>query len=514
MADKAYYVGLDCGTSVVKAAAFDAQGNEIAVSQASFDGCSPKPGWMEYNVEDLWDTALKALKGLIENRGLDPASIAAIGPTGAGNGAVLLNADNQPVRNGIFALDNRSGDLINKEAETDLPARIRAVNGQCRWTGNTFVILKWLNENEPESIQQAARILAIKDYVKYRLTGAYVGDASEQSKLGLMDIREGRCTKALLALAGLEALADRMPPIKPSTDVIGTLTPEAAAATGLPPDTPVVNGLADVDACALGSGVTQAGLMSIVAGTWSINQLFAHEIHIDERLFGHSHYAVPGVYEHLEASPSSTANLNWFVKHACGDLEQEAKAKSVSVYKLIDEIVASREPASTEVFFHPYLYGSNTKVNARAGFYGLAGWQTKADLLAALFEGVVFSHNNHVEKLRWIDQPVSEIRLSGGAARSAVWSQMFCDVMGLPVAVPEVQEVGALGAAMCAMVGAGACPDIPKAADKTIRISATYTPNMELNARYAERYAGYKDITESMGPVWDKLTAVFTGKGA
>ena len=487
-----YVLGLDCGTSVIKAAAFDATGKEIAVSQATLDGVSPQPGWMEYRAEDLWKAAAGAIRAL----GVPASEIAAIGPTGAGNGVLLLDAQDQPVRNGIFALDNRTAGMMAADQAAGLLDRMRQINGYSTWTGLTLYLLKWLRQHEPAAIERAAKVFIIKDYVKYRLTGRYVGDASEQSKLGLVDAAQGRCTRELLALYGLESLLEKMPPLQDSTAVIGTITCAAAAATGLREGTPVVNGLADIDASALGSGVTRAGQLSIVAGTWSINQLFLDRPVIDARLFGLSRYAVPGVWEQLEASASSTANLSWFMKHCCPE----------SNYQQINELVASVPPATTEVFFHPYLFGSNTKPNARAGFYGLAGWQSRADLLAALFEGVVFSHNNHIEKLRSLGQPMTEARVSGGATNSPLWSQMFADVLGVPVVVPAGQEIGALGAAMCAAVGAGWQKDLPAAAAQMVHVARTHQPNEALHQKYAVRYERYKRVTELMGPVWDELS--------
>jgi L-xylulokinase len=487
----AFVLGLDCGTSVVKAAAFDADGREAGVGQATIEGVSPQPGWMEYRPEELWRAAAAAVRAL----DVPAAEIAAVGPTGAGNGVLLLDADGAPVRNGIFALDNRTAGMMAADEAAGLLDRMREVNGYSTWTGLTLYLLKWLRQHEPAALERAARIFVIKDYVKYRLTGRHVGDASEQSKLGLLDVRQGRCTRELLALYRLESLLDRFPPLEPSAAVIGAVTPAAAEATGLREGTPVVNGLADIDASALGAGTTRPGQLSIVAGTWSINQLFLDRPVIDARLFGLSRYAIDGVWEQLEASASSTANLSWFMKHICPELD----------YAQVDALVASVPPATTEVFFHPYLYGSNAKANARAGFYGLAGWQSRADLLAALFEGVVFSHNHHVEKLRGLGQAVSEGRLSGGAAHSARWSQMFADVLGLPVAVPDAQESGALGAAMCAAVGVGWHADLAAAAARMVRTARTHRPDPVLHARYAARYARYEHVTELMAPVWDEL---------
>ncbi len=503
-------VGLDCGTSVIKAAAFDEAGGEVAVSQASMEGLSTKPGHIEYRPEDLWQAAAQALRGLVTDKGVAPERIAAIGPTGAGNGLLMLDQDDRPVRDGIFALDTRAADMIADEADTGLPARTRAINGQGNWTGQTVYLLKWTQRYEPDAIKRARKILTIKDYVKFRLTKQYIGDASEQSKVGLLDIFQCACTRELLELYRIDELLDCMPPIKPSVEVIGEVTEAAAQTTGLRAGTPVVNGLADIDASALGAGVTRAGQLSIVAGTWSINQFFVDQPVIDERLFGLSHYAVEGVYEHLEASPSSTANLSWFIKHGCADLEQDAQRRGVSVYEKINELVASKPAAANEVFFHPYLYGSNTQMNARAGFYGLAGWQDRADLLAALFEGVVFSHHTHVEKLCAVGGDATEVHLSGGAAHSEIWSQMFCDVIGLPVLLPRASEVGALGAAMCAAVGAGMAPHLTKAAEKMVAMARRHQPNQALHQRYAQRFEAYKNITRMMGPIWDELARVFS----
>ncbi len=508
------FVGLDCGTSVVKVAAFDMQGEQLAVSQQPLAGLSPQPGWMEYRAEDLWAAVAGAMRGLFEEEGLCPERIIAVGPTGAGNGVLLLDAEDRPVRNGIFALDNRAGRDIESESSTDLPRLTRALNGQTTWTGQTFYLLKWLREHEPSALEQAHRVFVIKDYVKYCLTGRYAGDRSEQSKLGLLDLHRDRPTAELMDLYGLGDLRRRLPPLEPSTAIIGGVTAQAARATGLQEGTAVVNGLADVDASALGAGVVQAGQVSVVAGTWSINQLLVDEPVIRPEVFGLSHYAIDGVYEYLEASPSSTANLTWFIRQTCGDLVRSAEGQDAAVYERINRMVASVPPASTEVFFHPYLYGSNEKVNARAGFYNLAGWHDRAHLLAALFEGVVFSHNHHVEKLRRLGEGASEVRLSGGAAHSEVWTQMFADVLGLPVSVPEAEEVGALGAAMCAAVGAGHCSDLVEASRRMVRLARSHRPRAELHERYCARYRGYEVVTAGMEPIWDELRRAFGARDA
>ncbi len=497
------YLGIDCGTSVVKAAAFDAAGNELGVGEASLTTLAPRPGWMEYDPETLWSTATAAVRNLFSNHAAFARRVAAVGVTGAGNGVTLADSKGQPLRNGVFAVDNRATGL--PQPSPDFPARARAIHGQSIWSGQTAEVLRWFSLNDPETLKRARLIFVIKDYVKFRLTGVYSSDTSEQSKLGLLDIDSGTTSDRLLDAYGLQSIRGALPPLAPSAEAIGSVTSDAAAATGLPAGTPVVAGLADIDASALGAGATASGQLSIVAGTWSINQFFVSSAHNRTDIFGTSRHAIPGVWEELEASASSTANLTWFVREACRDLERDATARGVSVYDLVNEIVASVEPGTSPVFFHPYLFGSNTQPNARAGFYGLAGWQQRKHLLAALFEGVVFSHAVHVERLLDGGKTATDVRLSGGASRSAVWSQMFSDVLGLPLRVPAAREVGALGAAMCAATGVGAHTSLADAAMTMARSERTHEPNPSLFERYVGRFATFKSITEAMKPVWNAL---------
>lgn len=499
------YIGLDCGTSVIKAAAFDSAGQEIAVADAKVETSSPAPGRMEFDPEALWRQAAQALRQLSNKLGPRSTNIAALAITGAGNGITLANAEGKPLSSGILAVDNRAAEL------PDLSSRGRSIHGQCQWPGQTLTLLRWFLLNRPDLIPQIAKIFLIKDWVKWRLTGVYVSDPSEQSKVGLLDLAEGTASTRLLDLYGLAPISGALPPLQPSDSQIGIITSEASKLTGLPAGLPVANGLADIDASALGAGACEAGQLSVVAGTWSINQFFLDRPEYRTDIFGTSCHAVPGLWEELEASASSTANLTWFVAESCRDLEQRATALQTSVYKLIDEEVAEMAPCSTPVFFHPYLYGSNTDPNARAGFYGLAGWQKRKHLLMALFEGVVFSHALHVERLLHGGRTATEVRLSGGASRSRIWAQIFADTFGLPVMVPAVAEVGALGAALCAAVANKQFKDLSTAVAAMCRPGSRYEPDAALRTAYAQRYEVFKEITLLMKPVWTALKKGFPG---
>jgi L-xylulokinase len=290
-----------------------------------------------------------------------------------------------------------------------------------------------------------------------------------------------------------------------SFEVIGQVTAEAAQATGLAEGTPVVGGLFDIDASALGAGVYEPGQACIIAGTWSINEIVSATPVVDPALFMTSIYTVPGSWLAIEASPTSATNLEWFVTHFCGEERSEAAERGVSVYELCNEMVASLPPGGTDIIFHPFLYGSNVQASARAGFYGIAGWHTKAHMARALYEGVVYGHLDHIEKLRRAGAQMDVARLTGGGSRSVVWTQIFADTLQAPMEVPDGVEMGARGAAMSAGIGVGLYKDHGDAVAQAVRLERRQEPDPEAAEPYLARYREYQELIRAMERPWDRL---------
>jgi L-xylulokinase len=364
----------------------------------------------------------------------------------------------------------------------------------------------WIKQNEPQVYERIGAVFLCKDYIKYCLTGEVTTDFGDMSGTSLMDVRNKRYSKDLLDLYDLSEIFDALPALAQSFEVAGHVTPEAAQATGLVTGTPVVGGIFDIDASALGSGVTAPGQACIIAGTWSINEIVTAEPIVDPTLFMTSIYTVPGLWLTTEASATSATNLEWFVTHFCAEERAEAEARGISVYEVCNEIVDSLPPGGTDVIFHPFLYGSNVQPTARAGFYGIAGWHTKAHVLRALYEGVVYCHLNHIEKLRAAGAEISMARLTGGGSRSQVWTQMFADALQLPVEIPEGIEMGARGAAICAGIGAGVYRDHADAAAKAVKVARRQEPNVEAASPYLARYGEYQRLLKAMEEPWDHLS--------
>jgi L-xylulokinase len=287
--------------------------------------------------------------------------------------------------------------------------------------------------------------------------------------------------------------------------VAGHVTSAAAKETGLAVGTPVVGGLFDVDASAIGSGVIGPNQACLVMGSWSINEVITKDPIVDPRLFMTTIFADPDLFLTIEGSATSATNLEWFVNQCCGDERAEAKRRGISVFEICSEKVATVPPDGTNIIFHPFLYGSNVQPTARAGFYGVAGWHTRAHLLRALFEGVVFGHLSHIEKLRAAGGQIDNARLAGGGSRSPVWSQMFADTIQVPMEVPDGNELGARGAALSAGIGAGIYRDYEEAVQEAVSVVRVHEPIPTNTSLYLARYAEYQRMVEVMQEPWEEL---------
>jgi L-xylulokinase len=492
--DGGLLLGLDAGNTVIKAVLFDRQGRQLARSARNGTSCHSQPGFVERDPEELWRDAGDAVRGCIAEAGVDPARIAATGCAGHGNGLYLVDGDGHALL-GIQSLDSRAAALAN-----DLSARngeaLHATCLQKPWPAQTAVLLAWIKGNRPELYRTTTTAFLCKDFVTFRLTGERVSDISDMSGCGLLRMPEGLVDEKLLALYGLDDAVAKLPRVAQPTEVVGHVSREASAETGLAAGTPVVAGLFDVVASAMGSGVIAAGQASIIAGTWSINQVFSDSPIDDPRVFMVSTFG-PNRFVNIEASATSAANLEWYTREFV-----ERGGHGDDPFGHCNARLAAVTPAADDPIFHPYLYGSGQSAAARGGFYGLAGWHGEGHVLRALYEGVVFEHRRHIEVLTasgvWFDAAV----MSGGGTRSPVWPQMMADCLGVNIAVPDCDETGALGAAIAAGVGAGLFESLEDGVATMTRVRKIFRPDPGMKAHYDRRYRLYLDLLEAMKPFW------------
>ena len=494
-----YLVGVDNGGTMSKAAVFTEDGRELAAAARKVDILEPHPGWSERDMGAMWRGTAEAIRESIGKAGVDAAEIACVACTGHGNGLYLIGADGQPVRNGINSMDGRAAEIIAQWKRDGVDARALPKTAQCIWPAQPNALLAWLRVHEPLSIASASALLMAKDYIRFMLTGEVRMELTDMSGTSLMNVVTERYDDEVLALFGIPEMKRLLPPLVKSADLCGEVTPAAAALTGLKAGTPVAGGMFDIDACGLASGCVDERQFVMVAGTWGNNQYIARQPLIDQGLFMTSCYSMPGWYLMLEGSPTGAGNLEWFVSEFLSDKKELLKQSGEGpVYAWANAAVGSMAPQENDPLFLPFLYGSNVGYAAKACFLGLVNRHTRNDVMRAVYEGCIFSHNYHLQRLYKFRSKPEVIRLTGGAARSAVWVQMFADIFQVPVEIPDGSELGALGAAIAAAVACGLYPSYEAAVAAMTRVARRHEPNPALRDVYALRYAKYLKAVEAL----------------
>ncbi len=490
----AYFIGIDNGGTMSKAAVFDISGKELAVASRRVNILTPRAGWSERDPEALWLETAEAIREAISKAAVDPLLIRGVACTGHGNGLYLMDKSCKPIRNGINSSDERAQAYIDQWRRNKVDEKVLPMTAQTLWAAQPAPLLAWIRDNEPDIFRNAGTVFMVKDYIRYRLTGKRRAEITDMSGSGLMNVVTVQYDQSVLQAYGLEEIVPLLPPLIESAEIAGYVTAEASTLTGLPEGIPLAGGMFDIDACALSSGILNSRQFSIVAGTWGNNQYIARDALVDKDLFMTSRYAMPGWYLMLEGSPTSAGNLEWFLETF---FSNERAKSGDDFYAGIATMVADIKPTDSDVLFLPFLYGCNSG-NLKGGFFGLDSSHGQAEMLRSVFEGVVFAHYHHIERLLKFREFPEVIRLTGGAARSSVWCQLFADCIGVPVEIPAGSELGALGAAMAATLVTGYYADFREAVKAMTSIDKRYEPNPELTAVYRSKYNRYKEIIQKL----------------
>jgi L-xylulokinase len=492
-----YLFGLDAGNTVIKAVLFDAaDGRELAYAVRDSRASLPAPGYVERDLNELWVNTLAVIRECLDKSGVDSKDIRAIGCAGHGNGLYAVDIDGMPVL-GIQSLDTRATQVVADWAKAGIGDKLHALCLQKPWVAQTPTLLAWVKQHQPERYAAIDTVLLCKDYVVGKLTGNWHSETTDMSGCGLLDASSRNYSAELLSIYGLGDAEAKMPKLMESADLAGTVTPEIAQATGLAEGTPVVAGLFDVVASALGSGVEITGAASIIAGSWSINQVVTDTPLRDPNVFMSSTFDRQR-WLAIESSATSAANLEWLVHQFFGLGEGKP-------FHRASELVASVAANADLPIYHPFLYGAQQDGNARAGFYGIGGWHTEAHLVRALFEGVVFEHKRHLDVLRGAGAKIDSAVLSGGGSRSSIWPQIFSDTLNLPVTVAQSQETGALGAAIAAGTGVGIFADYAAGVAAMTAPARDYSPNVENGKHYQKRADLFAQLARAMAPIWAEM---------
>lgn len=492
---KRYFLGLDNGGTASKCVIYDDAGTVVAASSAHIPMRTGSQGETERDANAIWEENSRLIARVVKDAGLDARLIACVGLCGYGGGLGMLDAAGEPAAPFIVSTDSRATDLLLHMQRNGISEKLYARTLQQAWAGQPVVLLPWYKGHCPEIYRRCAHIVMIKDYVRYRLTGRLATEWTDASAANFLNMRTRRFDPEIFRLLEIEEKFACLPDalLRPG-DIAGHVTEAAAAQTGLCAGTPVAAGLYDATACSLASDIMDTDTLCLVVGTWSIAGHLAGTLEECEGGNTTLMSYLDDAYFKEESSPTSASNLNWFVAQFYQKMLDPARG---GVLAQCDGIVEAIDPKDSDVVFLPYLYGSNSFTGGRGAFFNMTGAGTSEHMLLAVYEGVLFSMRQHIDDLYPGGMPVLA-RLSGGASRSRVWSQMLADTLDMPIEVMESDELGVLGSAICAGVACGAYPDYRSAAAAMTRVRTRYAPRPDRPAVYREKYAAYKRAVEAV----------------
>jgi len=466
-------VGLDVGTTAVKALAVSPTGEVLERVEREYPLSTPRPGWSEQDPEDWVRAADSALSEV--GAGAD-----GIGLSGQMHGLVCLDAAGKVLRPAILWNDQRTGAQCAEIEERVGFERLIELTGNRALPGFTAPKLLWVREHEPEVYARIAHVLLPKDYVRLRLTGEYAMDVTDASGTLLLDVGARRWSDEVLDALDLDRAW--LPPLLESPQTAGT-TPAGIA---------VAAGAGDQAAGAVGVGVDRPGPLSVVLGTsgvvFAALPAFAHDAEGRAHAFCH---AVPGGWHAMGVMLSAAGSLAWI-----RDL--------LAPY---DVLLAEAESWSAGVegaFFAPYLSGERTPhvdPDVRAAFTGLSLRHDRGALVRAVLEGVAYGLRDSLELLRSMDVVADVGRISGGGARSALWTRVVASVLGLPLERTAVEEGAAYGAALLGGVAAGTFADVHEAVEACVRVRERVEPVAEWADAYADGYMCFRELYPQLAPL-------------
>jgi xylulokinase len=454
-------VGLDVGTTGVKAIAISQDGRVLASTSEEYPLSTPHPGWAEQDPEDWWRAAQACLARLPQGP---------VGLSGQMHGLVVLDADDRVLRPAILWNDQRTAAECAEIEERVGLDRLIELTGNRALTGFTAPKLLWLRRHEPETYARIRHVLLPKDYVRLRLTGEHAIDAADASGTLLFDVAGRRWSEEVCA--ALDIPLEWLPPAHESTEIAGA---------------------GDQAAAALGVGIVAPGPVSVVLGTsgvvFAALPAYAHDARARLHVFCH---AVPDTWHAMGVMLSAAGSFAW--------LRQVVGAE----YGALDAEAARWEPGAEGLLFAPYLAGERTPhpdADARGAFTGLSLRHDRGALARATLEGVAYGLRDSLELLRGLGAQPEVGRVSGGGARSDLWLRIVASVLGLPLERTESEEGSAFGAALLAGVRAGVFADAADAVARCVRVRERIEPDPDWSAAYERGYQRFRLLYPTLKPL-------------
>lgn len=494
-----YLLGVDFGGGASKATLLRGDGQVLASSTREYRTYFPHNGWTEQDPEELFAAFADNISEILKSD-VSSDEIAVLAISAASQSAVYLDENDDPVRKSIYWTDGRSTGYAQelKQLRGDW---IYSVCHNTPTSARTICHLKWIKENEPENFNRIKKVMFVKDYIRYRLTGDFVTDYIDAMGSLLMDVANQRWDPWLCSYAGIEP--SRLPEIKNPTDFVGEIRPEVAKRLGLSTKTRVIVGSTDTVMEVYANGAIRTGQMTVkLATAGRICPITDRNIH-NPLLVNYKH-VIPKLWYPGTGTKSCAASYRWYRDVLCESEKASVAKCGGSAYKIMDQEAAKVIACEDGLFFHPYLQGELTPYfdpKLRGSFTGLASYHTKAHFNRAVLEGVAFSLKDCYTVLEKENLKPDQAIIIGGGADSPLWSQMVCDMLGVEMLKVKSAD-SSLGSAMLAGVSAGIFSSFEDSVEKCVHIQRRIQPVASMNRIYERGFEKYKRIHDAMADVY------------
>ena len=487
---EALFLGLDVGTSGVKAILVSPAGTVVAAATAPLSLDTPRPGWAEQHPDAWWAASQAAIQGVLAQQGGAGARVAAVGISGQMHSSVFLDRSSAVIRPALLWCDGRTTAECREIVErAGGEHRLRDWVCNPALEGFTLPKVLWLRNHEPAAFARLATVLLAKDFVRLRLSGAVATEPSDASGTLMFDPAGVRWSRELLEAVRLPV--SLLPDVGGSSEVLGRVTAEAGKLTGLAPGTPVVGGGADNACGAAGVGAITPGEAVSSWGTSGTLLAPSTEPRVDPGLRAHTFcHVAPGVWYVMGVVLQAGGAFAWYRERLARELVEPDRRDAL----LVDE-AAGVSPGADGVTFLPYLQGERTPhrdASLRAAFVGLSLAHSRAHMTRAVLEGVCFALRDSLTILQELGMGPRYLLLTGGGARSAFIRRLQADIFGLPVTTVNREEGPAYGAALLAAVAVGAFPDLQTATQRTLERSPLLEADPAAHREYERHYERFR----------------------
>lgn len=484
-----YFLGVDIGTTRMKAAIVDMDEKTVDLVGMPVKVLFPFEGACEINMNDLWITFCDLTRQLKERNPLIWNKVAGIGVTGQGDGLWPIDKSGEPVRNSILWNDTRTKNLkINDREFIDEFCVKHSAN--VVYAGSAHILLRWLKENEADSYLNISSVLHCKDWINFKLTGELVTDFSDSST-ALLDVKQKKYVHEIFDIMDISDSYKVFPEPVASTTIIGTITKAASAESGINVGLRVIAGAIDTASVALGAGVKEIGQACTIVGTTLCNEMVLEHHQVDFKKGLIVCHIANENYLSLIATLSGASTIDWVKNILFPDLsfkELEGELEKVSI-------------GSRGILYHPYLYGERAPFRnpfACGGFYGLSATHNKYDMARSAYEGLVLSLYDCYQSL---PQTYDSIRVSGGGSASVLLCQMISDCLGKNVIRPFANELGIIGIVSALKAGLGITKSFSKT---TVKNEKLFIPNTLHHEKYLKLYELFKGMQTGVSDYWVK----------